>query len=96
MCLARYPPAVNISWALVRVAKAFLETPRYDLYDLRRAVSARRDVVDNLIVRMVIKGWLVTEDGWVFEVTPDGRRALVDVLTRARAFNDKRQRGTSS
>jgi predicted transcriptional regulator len=86
---------VHISWALVRVAKAFLETPRYDPYDLSRAVSVRRDVIDNLIVRMVVEGWLTTEDGWLFEVTTDGRRALVDVLTRARAFSEKRQGAAS-
>lgn len=86
---------MHISWALVRVAKAFLETPRHDVFDLSRAAGVEHSIVVNMVARMVVEGWLVTEDGWIFEVTPTGRRALIKVLAQAKAFNDKRQ-GTSS
>jgi hypothetical protein len=82
---------VHTSWALIRVAKAFLRTPRYDTYDLAQATSLPREVVDNLVARMVGEGWLSTEDGWAFELTPTGEPALRTVLTQARTFNQTRQ-----
>lgn len=75
----------------MRVAKAFLQTPRYDTYDLAREVHVQQSIVDNLVVRMTTEGWLTTDDGWNFDLTPEGQRALITVLTQARAFNDKRQ-----
>jgi hypothetical protein len=84
---------VHNSWALVRVAKAFLESPppRHCTHDLALLAGVERRIVDNLVTRMVIEGWLATEDGWTFEVTPAGRRAMVTVLVQAKALHDARQ-----
>lgn len=87
---------MHISWALLRVAKALLEQPRYDVYDLARDASVDPPTVNNLVIRMVVNGWLSTEDGWIFELTPTGRRELVTVLTRARAFNNTKRSASSS
>jgi DNA-binding MarR family transcriptional regulator len=78
---------VHISWALIRVAKAFLEIPRHDVFDLAGETHVDLAVIDRLIPRMVREGWLTTEDGWIFQVTPAGQRALVTVLARAQAFS---------
>jgi DNA-binding MarR family transcriptional regulator len=85
---------MHLSWALARVAKAFLTNPAQDGHDLARRTSLKRPVVDGLLTRMVIEGWLETADGWTFELTPVGHRELRTVLTKMEAFNRQTRRAS--
>lgn len=86
---------VHNSWALLRVAKAFLRTPNHDVHDLVQVAKVDRGDLDKMIPRMVTEGWLTTADGWIFQLTPTGRAALTTMLTQARTFNNNRQGGAT-
>jgi hypothetical protein len=83
---------VHNSWALLRVAAQFLKEPVNDIADLGEKVGIPQTVADSLVPRMVAEGWLDTDDGWVFSVTPAGRLALEKKLRQTGHLGRKASR----
>lgn len=76
------------SWALVRVAKVFLDEPdhEHDAYELAGKAGVTTEVLDKLLIRLCANHWLATDDGWKWRLTPVGRRRMVKAIRQARAF----------